>query len=142
MKKSISNSIHLLITLILLCGTSSFSLERGDSLKFSNDDKITVVKISMPSRQMLRKGDLEMHRNMYVAVKNFGRIAFTKSTFKMADETINANFYSNYMLQVPVSDAADHEINAWFHATQMYPVHTSSLLEADVDINNSFSQEN
>lgn len=91
---------------------------------------------------MLRKGDLEMHRNMYVAVKNFGRIAFTKSTSKMADETINANFYSNYMLQVPVSDAADHEINAWFHATQMYPVHTSSLLEADVDINNSFSQEN
>ena len=96
----------------------------------------------MPSRQMLRKGDLEMHRNMYVSIKNFGRISFTKSTSQMADETMNTNFYSNFMFQVPENATADNEINAWFHISEMYPVRTTSYLEADKDINNSFFQEN
>lgn len=142
MKKSISLFIHSLITVILLCSTSSFSLDRSDSLQFKNDDKITVVKISMPTRQMIRRADLEMHRNMVTSIKRAGFISFSKAAIELADEATNISFYNNYLLQVPSLPAADHEINAWFHAGQLNQINSAALQEADKEVNNQFFQEN
>ena len=141
--KAISGLFSALTLFAILAGNSSFIAEGiGQTLEetrrsmleaLPTGEEITAVKISTPSRNMIRKADREIHLNMntMIAALNSFQIGYTENF--AADQDINSQFNQGYMIfpALERSEKSDIVMNYQFDAENIDMNLDRKFLNAD-----------
>jgi len=142
-KKAISGLFTAVTLLTVLIGNSSFISEGiGQTLEKTSiaiikmlpiGEEITAVKISAPSRSMIRKADREIHLNMNEMIKELNSFQLVMSENKTTDQEMNNQFYDEYRLSADWEkfDNADVSLAAQFDAENINMNLNKSLLTSD-----------
>ena len=124
--------------------SSSFTIK--DSLQVAAskfNDNAPLGKISIPDKNMIRKADNEMHRNMKADLAEARAMTKILSAFTSADLNIHADFFNNFLIEVPkISLVSDNEISIQFTAENINTLKLSELQSADLQINKDFYSSN
>lgn len=142
-KKAISGLFTAVTLFAILAGNSSFIAEGiGQTLEESKQvmvqalpigEEITAVKISTPSRSMIRKADREIHLNMNAMIKELNSFHIVFSETIAADQDINHLFNQEYMIRSAMEKAEDSDISLTyrFEAENINMNMFISILSAD-----------
>jgi len=142
-KKAISGLFTAVTLLTVLIGNSSFISEGiGQTLEKTSiaiikmlpiGEEITAVKISAPSRSMIRKADREIHLNMNEMIKELNSFQLVMSENKTTDQEMNNQFYDEYRISADWEkfDNADVSLAAQFDAENINMNLNKSLLTSD-----------
>jgi len=177
-KKAISGLFTAVTLFTILAGISSFiSKGIGQTLEKTRlamiemlpiGEEITAVKISTPSRSMIRKADREIHLNMNEMIKELNSFHISINDTHSADQKINDQFNHEYMLnpdwerfengdiqltaQFEAENidfhlgkylpTADNHIFNQFHLNNYSISNPTIITDADVLITNNFYNEN
>jgi hypothetical protein len=96
-------------------------------------------RISIPDRNMIRKADNEIHRNMKADLAEAKAMMKILRDLTPADLTIHADFFSNFLIKLPINlNEGDDTITANFTAENINSVSNKSLQQADLQINKDF----
>lgn len=153
-KKAISGLFSALTLFAILAGNSSFIAEGiGQTLEETKramlealpiGEEITAVKISTPSRNMIRKADREIHLNMnaMIAALNSFQIAYTENI--AADQEINTQFKQQYMFNLSLEsiEKSDMSLSYQFEAENINMNLQTKMLKADNQIIKQFYLNN
>lgn len=149
-KKAISGLFTVLTLFAILAGNSSFIAEGiGQTLEETRramlqalpiGEEITNIKISTPSRSLIRKADREMHLNMNAMIKalNSFHIGYTENI--AADQEINTQFNQQYMINPALErfENSDISLTHQFEAENINMNLQAKLLKADNQIFKQF----
>jgi hypothetical protein len=149
-KKAISGLFTVLTLFAILAGNSSFIAEGiGQTLEETRramlqalpiEEEITNIKISTPSRSMIRQADREMHLNMNAMIKalNSFHIGYTENI--AADQEINTQFNQLYMINpaLEIFENSDISLTHQFEAENINMNLQAKLLKADNHIFKQF----
>ena len=177
-KKAISGLFTAVTLFTILAGNSSFiSKGIGQTLEKTRlamiemlpiGEEITAVKISTPSRSMIRKADSEIHLNMNEMIKELNSFHIALNKPNSADQEINDQFYEesrksadlerfeNGDIQLTAQfeaenidfhlgkylPTADNHIFNQFHLNNYSISNPIIITDADVLITNNFKNEN
>jgi hypothetical protein len=115
---------------------SNDSLQVGTS-KFN--DNAPLGKISIPDKNMIRKADNEMHRNMKADLAEAREIMKIWGGLTPADLNIHTDFFNNFLIQVPnYTEISDNEMSIQFSAENINTLNTIAIQKADFQINKNF----
>jgi hypothetical protein len=140
--------------LTVLVGNSSFISEGiGQTLEktiiaiiemLPTGEEITAVKISAPSRSMIRKADREIHLNMNEMIKELNSFHLVMNENKTADQEINNQFYEGYTISADWEkfDNGDISLAAQFDAENINMNLNKALLASDYLIFKQFYLSN
>lgn len=127
-KKVISGYFTAVTLFTILAGNSSFIANGlGQRLEKTRQaiiemlpigEEITAVKISTPSRSMIRKADREIHLNMNQMIKELNSFHISIHETNSADKEINDQFNNSYMISPDLegSKNGDFSLTAQFDA--------------------------
>lgn len=149
-KKAISGLFTVLTLFAILAGNSSFIAEGiGQTLEETRramlqalpiGEEITNIKISTPSRSMIRQADREMHLNMNAMIKalNSFHIGYIENI--AADQEINTQFNQQYMINPALErfENSDISLTHQFEAENINMNLHTKLLKADNHIFKQF----
>ncbi len=151
-RKVLSKVLNLIAALVLLTGTNSFSLINhdvrviNDSNKIEkkksvllNDDKGSV-KLAIPSKSTVVKGDYEIQLNMQKHIREYLNPMLNMPNMVEGDFSISNQFYNQYLLtfdHAAVVDA-DDEINFQFFLVEMGLNQAQTYQTADNQVNENF----
>lgn len=149
-KNAISGLFTAVTLMAILAGNSSFIAEGiGQTWEVSKrtliealpiGEEITTVKISTPSRSMIRKADREINLNMNAMIKalNSFQIAYTENL--AADHEMNTQFNQQYMMNAALERIEKSDINLTyqFEAENINMNLRTQLLNADNHIIKQF----
>lgn len=153
-KKTISGLFTVVTLLTVLVGNSSFISEGiGQTLEKTSiaiiemlptGEEITAVKISAPSRSMIRKADREIHLNMNEMIKELNSFHLVMNENKTADQEINNQFYEGYTISAEWGkfDNGDISLAAQFDAENINMNLNKALLASDYLIFKQFYLSN
>ena len=153
-KKTISGLFTVVTLLTVLVGNSSFISEGiGQTLEKTSiaiiemlptGEEITAVKISAPSRSMIRKADREIHLNMNEMIKELNSFHLVMNENKTADQEINNQFYEGYTISADWEkfDNGDISLAAQFDAENINMNLNKALLASDYLIFKQFYLSN
>lgn len=119
-------------------------LNVNDSLLVSStnsriNENAPLGRISIPDRNMIRKADNEMHRNMKADIAEAKAMMKILSNITASDLTINADFFNNFLIGLPNNVVeADDTISAYFTAENINALNIKSVQVADLQMNNNF----
>jgi hypothetical protein len=149
-KKAISGLFTAVTLLTVLIGNSSFVSEGiGQTLEKTSmaiiemlpiGEEITAVKISAPSRSMIRKADREIHLNMNEMIKELNSFHLVMNENKTADQEMSNQFYDEYKISADWEkfDNGDISLAAQFDAENINMNLSKSLLLSDNQIFRQF----
>ena len=126
--------------------TSSFNL--NDSLHYSisitsYSDNAPVGKISIPNKNMIRRADNEMHRNMKADLAEAKTIIKNLKGLNPADLNIHVDFLQHFLLAIPKNnDESDNKLSIQFSSENIKLKNINSIQIADFHINKSFYSSN
>ncbi len=150
MKSSMKISIILLMLMFIQLGAVNFTLansvriEMNDSLqplvKFSSySENIPAGRISLPGKEMIRKADNEMHRNMkndLIGIQVTNKI---DNKINTSDKEITKNFFLTYQIAISYNTTlADEFMTNTFQAEHINTRYLNSALYADYQMNKMF----
>ncbi len=127
-KKAISRVFTAVTLFTILAGNSSFIAQGiGQTLEKTRQamiemipigEEIIAVKISTPSRSMIRKADREIHLNMNQMIKELNSFQISIHEANSADKEINDQFNSSYAINTDWDgfDNGDISLTAQFDA--------------------------
>ncbi len=148
MKQIIRKS--LLLISITLCQfidlnpafAKSTTLISKDSLHVATskfNDNAPLGKISIPDKNMIRKADNEMHRNMKADLAEAREMMKILGGLKAADLNIHTDFFNNFLIEVPnYTEVSDNEISIQFSAENIKSLNSKAIQIADLQINKEF----
>ena len=148
MKQIIKKS--LLLISITLCQFIDLQPAFAKSTSFTFKDSLQVAaskfnenvplgKISIPDKNMIRKADNEMHRNMKADLAEARAMMKILSALTPADLNIHADFFNNFLIEVPkITLVSDNEISIQFTAENINTINLIDLQSADLQINKDF----
>ncbi len=148
MKQIIRKS--LLLISITLCQfidlnpafAKSTTLISNDSLQVATtkfNDNAPLSKISIPDKNMIRKADNEMHRNMKADLAEAREMMKILGGLTPADLNIHTDFFNNFLIEVPnYTEVSDNEISIQFSAENIKSLNSKSMQIADLQINKDF----
>jgi len=119
-------------------------LNVNDSLLVSStnsriNENTPLGRISIPDRNMIRKADNEMHRNMKADIAEAKAMMKILSNITASDLTLNADFFNNFLIGLPNNVAeADDTISAYFTAENINALNIKSVQLGDFQMNNNF----
>lgn len=120
----------------------STTLIFNDSLQVATskfNDNAPLGKISIPDKNMIRKADNEMHRNMKADLAESSAMIKNLAGFTPADLTIHTDFFNNFLIEVPnYTEVSDNEISSLFTAENIKTLNSKDIQIADIQINKSF----
>jgi len=151
-RRVLSKALNIMAALVILTGTNSFSLINhdvnvlNDSNKIEkkrtlvlNDDRSTV-KITVPTRTTIVKGDREIQMNMQKHIKEYLNPMLNMPYMINGDMDMTNQFYNQYLLvfdHAIVVDA-DDEINFQFFLAAMGLDQDQTYQSADNQMNENF----
>lgn len=153
-KKAISGLFTAVTLFTILAGNSSFISEGiGQTLEKTRlsmieflpiGEEITAVKISTPSRSMIRKADREINLNMNQMIKELNSFQILMNETNSADQEINDQFNNGYMISTGWEkfENGDISLTAQFEAENINLHLSKYLLNADNQIFNQFYLNN
>lgn len=151
-RKVLSKVLNLIAAIVLLIGTNSFSLINNDvkgisdSIKIEkkksvllNDDKGSV-KLAIPSKSTVVKGDYEIQLNMQKQIREYLNPMLIIPEMVISDNKISNQFYDQYLLtfEHAVIVDADDEINFQFFLVEMGLNQAQTYQTADNQVNENF----
>jgi len=148
--KAISSIIHAAVAMIVLIGNSSFtSISIGQGLENSKlemqalrsvGDEISKVKITRPSKDMIKMADREMHMNMNSLIREMNSFRIASFTNSQTDDLVNDQFYAQFIIAHDISlfSVNDQLINDLFYAENINLMNEINLLNADYQIFKDF----
>ena len=96
-------------------------------------------RISIPNRNMIRKADNEMHRNMKADLAEAKAMMKILRDLTPSDLNIHADFFNNFLIALPSNLAeGDDTISAFFTAENINTLNANSIQQADLQINKDF----
>lgn len=120
------------------------TLQLNDSLLIASTSKrfnenAPVGRISTPDRNMIKKADNEMHRNMKADLAEAEAMKKILRDLTPADLNIHADFFNNFLIVLPSNLAeGDDTISSFFTAENINTLNNKSIQQADLQINNNF----
>ena len=104
-----------------------------------NRDKYKVVRLVIPSREMLRKSDSEANRNLVYSVRE-NKLNRMKSFIDASDKEINARFNAETRIST-VGDLrrADQEMGIYFQSENIALNSADVMKQADRDMQDLFT---
>jgi len=103
------------------------------------NENAPLGRISIPDRNMIRKADNEMHRNMKADIAEEKAMMKILRDITASDLIINADFFNNFLIGLPNNVAeADDTISAYFTAENINALNIKSVQIADLQINKDF----
>jgi hypothetical protein len=140
--------LNAVVAFVLLIGNSSFTLltygQGVDSAKIVSFEESTEntdkkeVKISIPTRNMIRRADIEINRNMNEWIKMINLFRIPRFDPFNADKQINNNFLESFYLNFNVSDADEDRLHTLFQSENIKFGGMKPFLESDFIIDNIF----
>lgn len=124
------------------------NLNLNDSLLMAstnahNHENVPVSKISLPDRNMIKKADNEMHRNMKADLAEAKAMMKVLRELTPSDVSIHVDFFSNFLVALPQNlGQGDETISANFAAENIAMSNIKILQIADFQINKSFYLSN
>ncbi len=153
-KKVISGFFTAATLFTILAGNSSFIANGlGQRLQKTRQamiemipigEEIIAVKISTPSRSMIRKADREIHLNMNQMIKELNSFQISIHEANSADKEINDQFNNSYMISPDLegSKNGDFSLTAQFDAENITLDIKNYMHIADNQIVNQFYLNN
>lgn len=153
-KKSISGLFTTLCLLAILAANSAFISEGiGQTLEITKrvllealpiGEEITAVKISTPSRSMIRAADREIHLNMNTMIKELNSLHISIVDPNTADHDINEQFIQENMSNTGWEkiENADMTLTKQFEAENINMNLDDKFLYADKQMVNQFYLNN
>lgn len=151
-RKVLSKVLNLIAAFVLLTGTNSFSLINYDVKVISDSNKIEKkksvilnddkgsVKLAIPSKSTVIKGDYEIQLNMQKQISEYLNPMLNMPKMVEGDFSISNQFYNQYVLtfdHAAVVDA-DDEINFQFFLVEMGLNQAQTYQTADNQVNENF----
>jgi hypothetical protein len=141
--------LNATVALILLIGNSSFTLltysQEIDSAKISLTEESLALndkqglKISIPTRNMIRRADIEINRNMNEWIRMINHLKIPQLDPFEGDKQISKNFLASFFLCLTFADPEDEFfLNMLFHAENIRLIDTKPFLGSDSSIDNMF----
>lgn len=142
----------LLLFSITLCQFSGLNpvfatngnLNLNDSLLVSSsitrlNENAPLGKISIPDKNMIRKADNEMHRNMKADLAEAKSMMKVLRELTPSDLNIHADFFNNFSIALPSNpEKSDVTISAYFSAENINVRNINSTQMGDLQINKDF----
>ena len=179
-RRIISFFFNVLAALVLLTGTNSFSLINNDVSAINDSNKIekkrslilnddrASVKITVPTRTTIVKGDREIQLNMQKHIREYLNPMLNMPYMINGDVDMSNQFYNQYLLvfdRATVVDAdneinlqfflavmglnldsynqlADNQINENFYLNKYIQLNQHVICHSDCAVNTSFKTEN
>ncbi|MEY3059201.1 MAG: hypothetical protein RL000_553 [Bacteroidota bacterium] len=148
MKQIIRKS--LLLISITLCQfidlnpafAKSVTIISKDSLKVATtkfNDNAPLGKISIPDKNMIRKADNEIHRNMKADIAEAKAMMKTLAGLTPADLNIHTDFFKSFFIEIPnYTVVSDNEISNQFSAENINAINLKNMQISDLQINKQF----
>jgi len=151
-RKVLSKALNLIAAFVLLTGTNSFSPINHDVKVISDSNKIEKkksvllnddrgsVKLTIPSKSTIVKGDYEIQLNMQKHIKEYLNPMLNMPEMVEGDVSISNQFYNQYLLtfdHAAIVDA-DDDINFQFFLVEMGLNHAQTYQTADNQVNENF----
>ena len=141
--------LNATVALMLLIGNSSFTLvtysQVIDSAKISLTEESLALndkqglKISIPTRNMIRRADIEINRNMNEWIRMINHLKIPQLNPFEGDKQISKNFLASFFLCLTFADADDENVlNMLFHAENIRLIDTKPFLGSDSSIDYMF----
>lgn len=123
---------------------NSVRIEMNDSLQplakvpyYS--ENLPTGRISLPGKEMIKKADNEMHRNMKNDLIGIQVINKLDKKINTSDEEITKDFFLSYQITFYYNTTlADEIMTSSFHAEHINTSYLNSALQADYQINKMF----
>jgi hypothetical protein len=153
-RKAISGLFTAVTLMTILAGNSSFIAEGiGQTLDKTRlamiemlpiGEEITAVKISTPSRNMIRKADREIHLNMNEMIKELNSIHIALHETNTADRVINDQFSEGYRINPDWEEFenSDMALTVQFEAENINMNFSNNSLKSDNQIFKQFYLNN
>lgn len=108
-----------------------------------NGDDITTVKLKVPTVNMFKVADREMHMNMYNELKSVFNLPVNASFAMKSDIEIEKQFYSSYQLffDNSIFFQSDDEVEQSFWIENMTTSFTNRFDESDKIMHSFFLNE-
>ncbi len=100
---------------------------------------VKAVKLTLPSRELVRKADTEAHRNLVRSLSE-NKVKKYSAMFASSDEAINSSFKNETMVSYVADRNTDETVNNLFQAENIDM--SSSVVNSDTDIMDVFQAEN
>jgi hypothetical protein len=108
----------------------------------ASEPTVKQVKLSMPSREMIRKSDSEAIKNLMQSLTE-NKLHALRFWLARADREMSWNFEGEYAVKGNMSPSAgDTEIMVQFNAENLAPIHSMQFVKADVDMVDFFQLDN
>ena len=141
--------LNATVALTLLIGNSSFTLltygQEVDSAKIASTEESLELndkkglKISIPTRNMIRRADIEINRNMNEWIKMINNFKISQFDPFEADQQIRNNFLGSFILCLKFANAdVEDQLNVLFNSENIRLLETKHFLKSDVSIDNMF----
>ena len=141
--------LNATVALMLLIGNSSFTLltysQEIDSAKISLTEESLALndkqglKISIPTRNMIRRADIEINKNMNEWIQMINHLKIPQLNPFEGDKQISKNFLASFFLCLTFADADDENVlNILFHAENIRLIDTKPFLGSDSSIDYMF----
>ena len=102
-------------------------------------ENVPAGRISIPDRNMIRKADNEMHRNMKADLAEAKAMMKILRDLTPSDLNIHADFFNNFLIGLPSNLVeGDDTISAFFTAENINTLNDKSIQQADLQINKEF----
>ena len=179
-RKVLSKVLNLIAALVLLTGTNSFSLINDDVKVINDSNKIEKkrsmmlnddkgsVKITVPTKNTIVKGDREIQLNMQKQIREYLNPMLNMPEMVEGDFSITNQFYNQYLLtfdhaaivdaddeinfqfflvemglnQAQTNQTADNQVNENFNLNKYIPLNKHTMSHSDCAVTCSFKSEN
>lgn len=179
-RKVLSKVLNLIAAFVLLTGTNSFSLINYDVKVISDSNKIEKkksvilnddkgsVKLAIPSKSTVIKGDYEIQLNMQKQISEYLNPMLNMPKMVEGDFSISNQFYNQYVLtfdhaavvdaddeinfqfflvemglnQAQTYQTADNQVNENFYLNKYIPMNKHTISDSDCSLTSSFKTEN
>lgn len=179
-RKVLSKALNLIAAFVLLTGTNSFSLINYDVKVISDSNKIEKkksvilnddkgsVKLAIPSKSTVIKGDYEIQLNMQKQISEYLNPMLNMPKMVEGDFSISNQFYNQYVLtfdhtavvdaddeinfqfflvemglnQAQTYQTADNQVNENFYLNKYIPMNKHTISDSDCSLTSSFKTEN
>ena len=137
-------SVAMLAVIAMTPGIVQAAPRNGDTCCIADTTSLVnlvkVVKLAIPSQEMFRRADSEVHRNLVKSLSENKMKKFS-AAFASSDAEVNRSFNKETMISLPSADQViDESITTLFNAENIYM--SSSIANSDSDIVDIFQAEN